>query len=192
MHPWKQPATIHGKRIILRPYRPDDADALWHSIHHEEFNKLTGTHTTFTREMIDNYIQNQIAADDDSRTSFIIALPDDDRALGEVVLNDIDRDNQCANIRIAFFDETQVNKGYGTEAMRLMVDYGFKQLGLHRISLGVYAFNPRAIRVYEKIGFQREGVLRDALHWQGEYIDEVIMSILAHEWQALSTDVQEA
>jgi len=174
---------IHGKIISLRPFRPEDADPLWESLQDELTNKLTGTHATFTRDMIDNYITKQINANDDDRASFIIAVGGDLRAVGEVVINNIDHDNHSANIRISLFSEHDFNKGYGTEAMRLMVDYGFKTLNLHRIELGVYAFNPRAIRVYEKIGFIQEGVLRDALYWDGEYIDEVTMSILAHEWQ---------
>jgi len=175
--------TIQGKKITLRPFRSEDADPLWDSLHNELMNKLTGTHETFTREMIDNYIDRQIKADDDERASFIIAVGDDLRTVGEVVINDIEHANHSANIRISLFSEDDLNKGYGSEAMYLMVDYGFKILNLHRISLGVYAFNPRAIHVYEKIGFKQEGVLRDSLYWKGEYIDEIIMSILADEWQ---------
>lgn len=178
-------SPIRGEKIILRVFRPEDADPLWDSMGNEEFNKLTGTHATFTREMIDNYVAKQMLGDDDSRASFIIALPDDSSAVGEVVINDVDHDNKSANIRIAFFSEADVSKGYGTDAMRLMVDYGFKHMGLHRIELGVYAFNPRAIRAYEKVGFKREGVLRDALLWDGEYTDSIVMSILEHEWQGI-------
>jgi RimJ/RimL family protein N-acetyltransferase len=70
----------------------------------------------------------------------------------------------------------------GTEATRLIVGYGFEMLRLHRISLEVYAFNPRARRAYEKVGFVAEGVLRDALLWDGERVDATVMSILAPEW----------
>lgn len=173
---------IQGEKIILRGFRPEDAEPLWEGIHNEEFNKLTGTHGSFTREQIDAYVARQIARNDDSRASFIIALPDDSRAVGEVVINEIDRDNNSANIRIALFRSEDVNRGYGTEAMRLMVGYGFEHLGLHRISLSVYAFNPRAVRAYEKVGFVQEGVLRDDLYWEGAYYDSIIMSILSHEW----------
>ena len=174
---------IQGEKITLRPFRTEDADPLWDSVQNELMNKLTGTHATFTREMIDNYIARQIKANDDARASFIIAVEEHLRAIGEVVINELDHNNHSANIRISLFAEGDLNKGYGSEAMRLMVDYGFKSLNLHRISLGVYAFNPRAIRVYEKIGFKQEGVLRDSLYWDGEYVDEITMSILAHEWQ---------
>ena len=60
--------------------------------------------------------------------------------------------------------------------------HGFERLGLHRISLEVYAFNPRARRAYEKVGFRVEGVLRDSFRYNGEWIDATVMSILASEW----------
>ncbi|MEQ8674041.1 MAG: GNAT family protein [Aggregatilineales bacterium] len=176
---------MQGEKIILRPFRTEDAEPLWESMDHAEFNKLTGTQGTFTREMIDKYIARQVANDDDSRAPFIIALPDDSKALDEVIINEIDSDNNSASIRIGMFTDEGVGKGYGTEAMRLMVNYGFNQLGLHRIELSVYAFNPRAIRAYEKVGFKREGVMRDALLWDGEYVDSISMSILDHEWTGL-------
>ena len=86
--------TIHGEKIILRSFRAEDSRPLWESVQNErEINRLTGTHTKFTREMIDNYVAKQIDNDDDSRAALIIALPDDSRTLGEIVINDIDRNN---------------------------------------------------------------------------------------------------
>ncbi|WP_280697080.1 GNAT family protein [Kitasatospora sp. GP82] len=101
---------------------------------------------------------------------------------GEAVLNKWDSDNRSCNFRIALAPSGQ-NRGLGTEALRLIVGYGFEQLGLHRISLGVFAFNPRAIHSYEKAGFVVEGVQRDALHYDGAWVDQVVMSILAPEWE---------
>jgi RimJ/RimL family protein N-acetyltransferase len=64
----------------------------------------------------------------------------------------------------------------------LILAHGFEQLGLHRIALEVYAFNPRARRVYEKVGFVAEGTLRDALNYDDQWIDATIMSVLAPDW----------
>jgi RimJ/RimL family protein N-acetyltransferase len=64
----------------------------------------------------------------------------------------------------------------------LVVGYGFEELGLHRISLEVYSFNPRARHVYDKVGFVAEGVLRDALRWGDGWVDATLMSILAPDW----------
>ena len=76
-------------------------------------------------------------------------------------------------------------RGLGTEATRLIVGYGIEELGLHRIELGVYSFNPRAQRAYEKAGFVVEGVRREALLWDGEWVDSIVMSVLASEWKTV-------
>jgi len=72
----------------------------------------------------------------------------------------MDQQNRSCNFRI-FLGRAGRDRGLGTEATRLIVGYGFEGLGLHRISLEVYSFNPRARRVYEKAGFQAEGILRE-------------------------------
>lgn len=176
---------IQGEKVTLRPYRMSDAEALLRSMDDTEINRLTGTHQTFTLEQIQRYIENFENADD--RVGFIIADPqsDDLDPLGEIVIMDIDTNNRSASIRIAMYSIERVNRGYGTEGMRLALNYGFTELNLHRISLEVYAFNPRAIHVYEKIGFKREGVLRDALFYEGAFHDAIMMAILEDEWQPL-------
>lgn len=175
--------VARGEKVVLRYFEPADAELLWASMDDRESMRLTGTHSTFTREQIDAYVQRQMALKHESiestdRAAFVIARPNNLSALGEVVINNIDRPNNAASIRIALFSPSQFGQGLGTEAMRLMVDYGFTRLGLHRIELQVYAFNPRAIRCYEKVGFRREGILRDALRWDGEYVDAIVMSVL--------------
>jgi RimJ/RimL family protein N-acetyltransferase len=73
-------------------------------------------------------------------------------------------------------------KGAGTEAARLMLEYGFNVLELHRIDLEVFTFNPRAIHVYEKLGFKREGVRREVLLLEGTYHDSIVMGLLRYEY----------
>ena len=75
------------------------------------------------------------------------------------------------------------NKGYGTEALTLIIQHGFHTLNLNRIYLRVYANNPRAIRSYEKAGLSVEGRLRQGHYDEGQYIDVILMSILRSEWQ---------
>ena len=100
--------------------------------------------------------------------------------VGEVVLNNWDERNRSCCFRIAL--AAGRDRGLGTEAVRLVVGYGFERLGLHRISLEVSAFNPRARRVYEKVGFIPEGVLRQVLLDGDGWTDAIVMSILAPEW----------
>lgn len=103
------------------------------------------------------------------------------RCVGEVVLNDVTPGNRTCGFRTGLGPGGR-DRGLGTEAVRMIVGHGFDRLGMHRISLEVYAFNPRARRVYENVGFVAEGVLRDALRWDGQWIDATVMSMLAPEW----------
>ncbi|MBK7893683.1 MAG: GNAT family protein [Candidatus Promineifilaceae bacterium] len=174
---------LTGEKIILRPITVDDAQAMFASLADAESMRLTGTQQTFTLAQVQQHCQRVAQADD--RVDYAITLPSDSTYLGEVVLNDIDWTNRSASFRIALASEKLFGQGYGTEATRLIVDFGFRTLKLHRIELEVYDFNPRAQHVYEKVGFVREGVRRDALLWNGRYQNAILMSILEAEYNQL-------
>jgi RimJ/RimL family protein N-acetyltransferase len=175
-----QKPTLAGDRITLRPITINDAEAMFASLSDAESMRLTGTQQTFTFEQVQQYCQRIAQADD--RADYAITLKDAGTYVGEVVLNDINWFNRSADFRIALAGSKWFGKGYGTEATRLIVDFGFRTLKLHRIELEVYDFNPRAQHVYEKVGFVQEGVLRDALLWNGRYHNAILMSILEDEY----------
>ncbi|MEM9775288.1 MAG: GNAT family protein, partial [Chloroflexota bacterium] len=150
--------TLTGEKIVLRPITAkQDAEAMFAALSDEEGMRLTGTQAEFTLEQVEAFCKRIETADD--RYDFAITQKDDSDSayVGEVVLNDIDDENRSASFRIALGGPEFYGKGLGTEATRLIVDFGFSQLNLHRIELEVYDFNPRAQHVYEKIGFQKEG-----------------------------------
>ncbi|MFF0340564.1 GNAT family N-acetyltransferase [Kribbella sp. NPDC004875] len=171
--------TLIGDLVTLRPMEAGDYDALRAAIDDPDVRRLTGSHAEIGEEQAREWIRTR--KDQTDRLDLVIVDRACGAVVGEAVLNDWDPDNQCCNFRILIGPSGQ-GRGLGTEATRLIVGYGIEQLGLHRISLGVYAFNPRAQRAYEKAGFRTEGVLRDALRWDGEWVDEVLMSVLATEW----------
>lgn len=175
---------IEGHAIDLRYAQESDLNAYYTMLQDEELTRLTGSHGDFTREGIEAWIQ-KIGVPHEDRVDFIIIVKDTNELVGEVVLNDFDSVNRSANIRIAIQGSNHRGKGYGTEAMIHMLRYGFETLKLHRIHLGVYTFNPRAIHVYEKIGFQREGLQRDVLNMDGEYHDMIMMAMLEDEFRSL-------
>lgn len=178
---------LHGSTITLRPITKDDASAMFATLADEESMRLTGTQQTFTFEQVEQHCARLLAADD--RADYAITLKDAPAYIGEAVLNEIDWVNRTASYRIALGGPATFGKGYGTEATRLIIDYGFCQLNLHRIELEVYAFNPRAQRVYAKVGFVREGVRRDVLLWEGQYHSAIVMSILEHEYRRSDTSL---
>lgn len=77
------------------------------------------------------------------------------------------------------------SRGLGTDALRVMVRYGFEELGLNRIGLGVWAYNDRAIAAYRKVGFVEEGRRRQMAFHAGQFHDEVLMGLLRSEWERL-------
>lgn len=183
-HPLEGPLPkpeLSGKLINLRPLLKSDAPAMYKSImEDEEGKRLTGSKGTFTFEGTEKHCARLFDAKD--RVDYAITLKDDPAFIGEVVLNNIQVEERSASFRIALAGKEYFNKGYGTEAMMLILKHGFETLGLHRIGLDVYDFNPRALHVYEKVGFVREGVIRDDLMWDGVYYDSIMMGMLENEW----------
>jgi RimJ/RimL family protein N-acetyltransferase len=104
--------------------------------------------------------------------------------LGNCSFMDFDWRVRKAEFGIFIGEKVYWNQGYGTEATRLMLRYGFDTLNLHRIWLRVHQNNPGAIRAYEKAGYVREGVQRQAVFADGQYYDMIVMSVLRPEWEA--------
>jgi RimJ/RimL family protein N-acetyltransferase len=167
--------TIVGDRVTLRPMLATDAEHLWNDSLDDGSNRLTGTHGSFGRSQIDTWCQTRVLTDD--RLDLAVTDSASGAWLGELVVNEWDEHNRSCSFRIALTAGAR-NVGFGTEATRLVVDYVFSEMIVNRIELEVYAFNPRAQAVYERVGFVREGVRRDALLWDGEYVDAVVMSII--------------
>jgi RimJ/RimL family protein N-acetyltransferase len=168
-------ATLFTPRLRLEQMGGQHLERVLESINDPESRRLTGTHRIFDAETVSAFLARLPGADD--RADWAVIRLSDEAFLGEVVLNDLDEDNRVMNFRIAL--SNALGEGYGTEATRAVVEYGLEVVGLHRMSLSVYAFNPRARRVYEKCGFVHEGVDRDALLWDGEWFDSLRMSVLA-------------
>ncbi len=181
----RQVKVLEGDKVYLRPMEVTDADILYQSFNNDkELRRLTGTHKVFSKIEIENSIQN--LGQDNSQVGFAIVNQKDDQLVGDIALNEMHfPNNRDANFRIAIFD-AYTNLGYGTEATKLMLEYGFGILNLHRIELDVYSFNDRATHVYEKIGFQKEGVKRENWYYNHQYYDSIIMSILDYEYRELN------
>jgi RimJ/RimL family protein N-acetyltransferase len=156
----------------LVPLRQEFAQQMFAGGPHDaEVMRLTGTHQTFELADYEAYIERTL--NDPNR--YTRAITEDGKFLGEVVLT-INPHNRSAGLRI--FLQDGFGKGYGTAALKHVLDHAFNVRNLHRVDLEVYEFNERAIHVYQKLGFREEGRLRDALLWDGEFYDAIVMSIL--------------
>ena len=113
---------------------------------------------------------------------FCVERRSDGALAGHVALFGANGKDRAATFGIVMGPEFQ-NQGLGSQACRLMVDYGFSELGLNRIGLQVYAFNDRAMAAYHKAGFVEEGRIRQFVFHDGAFHDEVLMGILADDWR---------
>ena len=111
----------------------------------------------------------------------------DGRAIGNAWLkvHDTNVQQRVARYRIGIFNRDYWNRGIGTEATRLVLRFGFEDLGLHRIELRVVDYNVRAIKSYEKAGFVKEGVERETVFLDGQWHSDLRMAILEQEYRAL-------
>lgn len=174
---------LKGEKIYLKKLDKEYAEEYWDGLNNcsIEATVFTGTKQIFNKTDVIGYLED--ISTDKSRIDFLIFEKESDKIVGEVVINDIYMGNRSANIRIALNRKEDFSKGYGSEALILALNYGFAMLNLHRIELDVYSFNKRATHVYEKIGFVKEGIVRDGLFFNNKYYDEIIMGILENEFR---------
>lgn len=174
---------LKGEYIYLKKLDPEYAEEYWETLYHSSIESVifTGTQQIFGKSDTNNYLQE--ISSDRSRVDFLICSKETDKILGEVVINDIYRNNRSASLRIVINNKEDYNKGYGTESIILALNYAFGMLNLHRIELEVFPYNERAYHVYEKIGFIKEGVRRDGCFFNHKYYDTITMSILEDEFR---------
>jgi RimJ/RimL family protein N-acetyltransferase len=170
--------TLLGEKVLLRPVEVADVGAALDP--DPESDRLTGSLHEFAVETRERWYATR--ADFDDRLDLAVVDRATGRYCGKVVLNGLDPDNRACNFRIVLLYDRNRGRGLGTEATRLILAHAFETVGMHRVELAVYRFNPRARRVYDKVGFVYEGTMRDALLWEGNWVDADTMSILDREW----------
>lgn len=114
--------------------------------------------------------------------SFRIRLNEDKRLIGFAALHSIEWNNGTAVLSIGIGDSEDRGKGYGTEALNLLLQYAFLELNLHRIGLDVISYNDPAIQSYIKAGFKEEGRIREAVFREGKRYDRIYMGIFKRDW----------
>jgi len=172
--------VLTGPLTVLRPFTEDDAATMAHLMEDPEVIRFTGASPNpLSPEFLRSWYGSRGAQGD--RLDLAVTDRGSGELVGEVVLNEWDPDARSCTFR-TWIGAPGRGRGLGTEAVRLVLGYGFDQVGLHRIGLEAYAFNSRALRVYEKVGFVREGIRREVEMKDGVWVDEVVMGVLEQEW----------
>lgn len=121
----------------------------------------------------------------DNCFSFAIRPKDRDEIIGYIELSDIQWWNGVGTLGIGIGTSDQRGNGYGSEALKLVLDFAFNEINLHRVQLNTFSYNKSAILLYEKIGFKREGVYREFINRDGQRWDMYLYGILKNEWKII-------
>ena len=132
------------------------------------------------------WLEKDLEKDSQDEFFFAIHTTADDRLIGFIGLMSPDWNQRDAWIVIGIGDRNDWGKGYGTDAMRLLLKYAFTELNLFRVTLGLFDYNRRAYRSYEKVGFVLEGRQRNIVNREGRRWDVLVMGILKSEWEQRS------
>lgn len=174
---------LAGKKVALRALRRADLE-----LYRGWLENQDATHfmESGARPYGDAQIEEIYRSSTESHDTvvFVIEAADTKKPVGVVGLYLIQWICRRAEFRILIGEPDAFDRGYGTEATELIVGYAFDRLNLENVFLGVSAENKRAVRSYEKAGFQHEGVRRRYIYRNGRYYDAVLMSALRDEWQA--------
>lgn len=166
--------------VLLRRPESRDAAALYAQKNDVEVASLLGGFSKgYSEADIAGWIEAHRGRSDEAL--FVIADGSTNVCLGHVGLYNIDHRIRSAEFAIMIGDKDAWGRGLGTEITAHMLDYGFKWLNLNRIELTVLASNARAIALYEKLGFTREGVKRQAQYKSGRYVDICLMAKLRED-----------
>lgn len=170
---------IVGDKVLLRPFEAHDFPYIEECLKDDEVIKLTGSTPTYDRDAVLKWYNTRNEQTDRLDLAIIDKL--ENTLVGEVVVNLYDEKKQSMNFRILIGPRGR-NRGLGTEATSLIIDYIFTNTTLKQLTLSVFAFNPRAMKVYEKVGFVLESVDKNELEYEGEWIDSINMTLTRDTW----------
>jgi len=169
-------------KVFLRALEETDVDNLvkWRNDRH--ITDSLGGSTFFVSSIRERDWVSHIVKNDRNDVRLAICLIENKKHIGNISLTSINWINRSAEYSVFIGEKEEWGKGYAGEASRLILDYGFKELNLHRIHLTVQKENRRAIKLYRGMGFIEEGILRQSVYKNGVYLDMISMAVLKSEY----------
>lgn len=170
------------KRIYLRALEPDDYKTSVRWRNDDSVTSLLGGGKYFVSNEIEKqWVQNTISQNKDIKLA--ICTVEENLYIGNVYLTNIDYISRKAHSHILIGNHDFWNDGYGTEAMRLLLDYAFNHKNLRRIEALVLEDNIASQKMHEKLGYKREGLLRESVYKDGRYKNQICYALLKSEYQ---------
>jgi RimJ/RimL family protein N-acetyltransferase len=171
-----------GERVRLRKMSSEDV-----SVYHRWRNDIEVMQ--FTNPSLDVFTyadtEDFVKSITESRhsKSYMIEEVKSDKPIGVTSLINLDYGNRNAECIIDIGDKNYWSKGFGQEAFRLLLDFAFRELNLHKVYLRVFSFNERAVRLYQKLGFDEEGQLKEQFYRDGAWHHVIFMGLLKRNYK---------
>ena len=183
--------VLTGKLVRLSAWDPEEMGKVfprWHS--NSEFLRLLNAapRPMLSPRAEQKWMEEEVGEMSPAGYFFGIRTLADDKLIGQLGLDVVDWAGRDAFVGLGIGETDYWSKGYGTDAMNILLRFAFTEVNLRRVTLTVFEYNPRAIRSYEKAGFRHEGHLRSFLNREGRRWHELFMGILREEWLELNHD----
>lgn len=173
---------IIGEKVRLRPIEREDLPRYVEWFGDPEIRRHLLVYLPFSLAQEERWFENLLGQLERQAVVLLAIETADGVHIGNTGLHAIDWKNRQAELGIMIGEKAYWNQGYGADAIRTLLGLAFREMGLHRVFLRVDADNDRGIRCYEKVGFQREGTMREIVFKEGMYSDQYLMSILQSEF----------
>lgn len=170
---------LTGERVRLRRLEEADLDRTHEWLHRPDVNDKIGVAIPFSKEQQLAWFRTLERAED--KVVFAVCRREDGRHIGNVSLDTIDRRHHNARLSIFLADPGERGRGLGSDALRALSRFAFEGLGLHKVWCKTDAGDARVLRFYERLGFVREGTLREHELKHGKFIDKVIFGLIREE-----------
>ena len=177
-------ATLQSARLLLRQMQPEDAETIYAYRRLPDVARFQGWEPANVQEIAD--YARQLQSHPDSLTTlwqqWVFIARQTNEVLGDLAFK-LDDNKQQAELGVALAPKHQ-GQGFATEALKEVIGHLFEQYRLHRIHVSIDPLNHKSIALFERLGFRREGLLKQSLWFKQQWCDDLLMAVLAQEWQA--------
>ena len=169
---------LTGKNIKLRALEPTDVDLLYTWENNTAIWKVSNTIVPFSKETISQFISYERDIYADKQWRLVICKLEEDKPIGTIDLFDFDLRHQRAGIGVLLADELERKKGYASEALEIVINYGFTTLMLHQLYCNIPADNEGSVKLFEKHGFKKMGEKKDWIRSSEGWTDELLFQLV--------------
>jgi RimJ/RimL family protein N-acetyltransferase len=168
---------VQGNNLFIRKLEYSDLDRTWEWLHRPDIYSKIGVQVPFTKSDQEKWFAK--LQNDKAKIVFAVCQNIDNKHIGNMSLDMIDRRHQNARLSIFIADKAARSRGCGSEALGLLEQYAFSIIGLHKIWCKTDAGYPEILAFYKKSGFREEGTLREHEFKDGQFIDKIMLAKIA-------------